>query len=531
MSSDRVELKGGLDRGSDNGVVLASAAKKLVTKKKIRMVFPEEPAKKKKISKGELSGAELSTYVDDRADEAFRWITTVAKPFLHELKDDVEKVGSEVEMLPCEDGDKEIRKIRKEEYEETIEGLLLYSPENEEDDNDTLLKQSKFSDIKKQLIELMCFRVRQVACIAILTCDLAHAESKEQLENLLENAEDGRGEKAFAQTNNGQRFDIKAFNNFYVLTEVAFEDYRDFAREKLAPIVAKRTCELAKAHKKRVEEREKKVQANTKNDVSPEELFFGENADGMTTTLSWLYGKERNAVQVKLLADNLYILNAIGRGPEKSLKDMRTEFGSDPYVPFKAVVHGECLCLGQLKEGRPRYEFGSFLKPPKLMMASWVRTGAGHCMPDRHAEGDETRPDKIAENGFNGKPKSRITKEAGELLTDQEFLYRRGLGNFDLVFPVGFHYEPRDEEGKPNGQTFNITEQAVARIERKEVEGRDKIALKKSSTEELTLLLEAGGAVVGHEFFEGTKGESLPIPIRLGIGQAFARLKISESTH
>jgi hypothetical protein len=163
-------------------------------------------------------------------------------------------------------------------------------------------------------------------------------------------------------------------------------------------------------------------------------------------------------------------------------------------------------------------------------MTCWIRTGFGACLsPDRLLP-EDARAMKEPDIERDPPPaKPRPVKPAGELLTEEEFVFFGGIGEFDLAYEVGFHFQVQDENKKPVGPKFEITTRAVARLERKLVEDKTKIALKSISTPELAKLLEAGGAVEGSEYFEGPKGSSLPTPLRLGISQNFARLKKAEA--
>lgn len=515
------KLSGGLGRNSNNpATALTAAAKKLAAKKEIRLSFSNEAVKK---DDGRMDSAELSEYVNGIARGAYEWIVNVACKFLRQLVLDMMEIGEEVQFDQCNDAD-QTRQQRSDDYEGTIFALRIFSPEN----NGVLREEAEIPG-RQQFVEALCLRVRQITEIGLLVDTLRHAATKDDLEDLLKGSKDSLGEdakKVFVAVSQ-QKASIWAFGKGYELNAGVFDRYNGFAREKLAEAVSDRSKELATAHNTIQETRKQEVFAPDKTKVPPEELLFGdpEQVNEKTALLSWKFQGHDNAIKVSRVGNRLYILNAMGK-PLEALEAMRKEW-DNPFILIEYILSkdGEHLCLGKTAEGKLRYEFSRFINRSSFAMTSWVRTGFGLCVPlSRLLPDDETRA--IAPTNGNGKKQPK--KAPGELLTDREFLYFGGLGDYDLVVDTGFHYEPRDEEDKPTGKIFSITSKATARLERKGENGKTKLVLKSVSTQELVDLLETGGAVVGHEFFEGTKGSSLPVPLRLAISQTFKRLKLSE---
>ena len=290
---------------------------------------------------------------------------------------------------------------------------------------------------------------------------------------------------------------------------------------------------MAEAHAEVVKQQKQEVSAATENLTSPNNLLFCDHAevDKKSTIVSWKFQGKENALRVRRDGGRLYIESALGK-PAEALAAMREDCDGEPFVQLKHILakDGEHLCLEEETDGRTHYKFGDFVPRNALAMTCWVRTGFGACLRDRLLPEDAHAAD-IIKPATPVAPKQRPVKGPGETLTDPEFVFQGGgLGGYDLVYEVGFKYEPRDEENKPTGVKFEITERATARVERKLVEDdKTKIALLSISTPELAKLLEAGGAVEGAEYFEGAKGSSLPTPLRLGISQTFGRLKKSET--
>ena len=506
--------------GTDNEAVLERAQRALAAKKEVILNFPSAAVKKED---GRMDSKELAKYVNDLASGAFEFVLNVVLPFFHKMDQEIAEVGDEVKFDQCEDGD-QTKQARREDYESTLIALQLFSPEN-----DGILREEAEIPGRKQFVEALCIRVRHTTQVALLVDKLRCAGTKDELENLLANAKTDPGKDAKNVFVKNAKGSIHAFGRTYGLTPEVFDRYHEFAHEKLATVTNARSCDLAKAHKDEVNKQKQKVSAKDDSNVSPEVLLFGnpEEVNEKTTLLSWKFQEHENVIKLRRSGDRLYIVDAVGK-PLETLEAMRQDW-EEPFIPLKHILtkDGEHLCPEKTVDGKSRYEFCGFVQKAVLPMVRWIRTAAGECVPSRLLPKDTQTSDNVSAKP-NG-AKQRPVKAEGELLTDREFLYFRGIGDYDLVYEVGFHYEPRDEEGKPNGQSFSITERAIARIQRKEVEGKDKIALKSASTEELAKLLEAGGAEVEHEFFEGARGSSLPIPIYLGISQAFGRLKVSEA--
>lgn len=526
--STATNLQGGLGNSRDNGAVLEEARKKLIVRKEIDLQrLLKRPAVK---IEGRMASAELAKYVDDLADGAFEFVFGVARPFIRELDKDVAEIGEEVKCEPCEDGDDETRQHRAEEYESTIPIFADFVPEN-----DKILREEADISGRRQFVEALCLRVQTRAKIGLLADDIRGAEGKDYLEHLLEESKDNAGKRVFVKSS-AKNAPIRAFGRGYDLTDGVFgERHHEFASKKLTEVVNSRARELATAFNAEREKRKHKVSVENDDLVSPEELLF-KDSDG-TAVLPWKFQGHDNAVKLRRSGARLYVVDAVG-SPLFALEEMRKEH-KEPFVILRHILEkdGEHLCFGEMIDGRPRYKFTEIVSRSAFAMTLWVRTAAGANCPNRLLPGDQTRVmfkeavanGKKPNGNGNNSGKKRPVKAAGELLTDKEFLYYHGLGDYELVYDKGFRYEPRDENDKPTGTMFEITTAATALVERKkDVDGKDKIALRSVSSDELGQLLLAGGAEPEHEFFEGERGANLPVSLRLGISQAFARLKKSE---
>ena len=516
----KVKTRGGCS-GADNAVELEKALRKMAAKKQVRLSMPSPAAKQ---DDGRMDSKDLSDYVNDIATGSYDFVLNVVKPFIAKLNLELREIGDEVNFDQCEDGEQS-KQERQKDYESTVLALQMFSPEN-----DGILREQADIVERKAFVEALCLRVRCTTAIALLVDAIRTAESKDELEELLDNAtesEDKNSKEVFVLTTI-EKTPMRAFGENYKLTAGVFGRYHAFACEKLTEAVNGRARELATAHKAKEDQRKQQVSTKDDTHVSPEELLFGNTNDvnEKTSVLSWKFQGHENLIKLRRSGDHLYVLDAVGM-PLKALEDMREEW-EKPFVFLTPILtkDGANLCQEKIVDGRSKYDLGVVTKS-SFPMVCWIRTAAGACISSRLLPNEMP----VANNNQPQKPtgKTRPVKAEGELLTSQEFLYSKGLGQYDLVYAVGFHYEPRDEKGKPNGQTFTITTEATARIERKQVDGKDKIALISISTSELATLLEAGGALAEHEFFEGVRGASLPTPIYLGISQAFARLKISET--
>lgn len=518
-------LQGGLGNGRDNGAVLEEARKRLTAEKVVDIQRLLKRQSEKKEEGQRMSSEELSSYVNDLANGAFEFVIK-GRNFLRQLDKDVTTIGAEVKYDLCEDGD-DTREARALEYESTIPILTDYGPSN-----DRILREEAEVVGRRQFIEALCLRVRTRAQIGLLVDNLRNAEDKDCLEFMLEKSTSNDKNvfvKSFAKN-----APIRAFGKGYGIANVFGEQHHEFASKKLTEAVNARVKELTTAYMAEVKKRKQKVFVDEVNLTSAEDLLFGENNG--TAVLPWNFQGCGNVVKIRREGARLYIVDAVG-SPLFDLEKMREEC-KDPFVILRHILSpdGKHLCVGQMTEGgRARYSFTEIVARTAFPMTLWVRTAAGANCPNRLLPEDETRTmftdtanGKKSNGNSNNGDKKYPVKTGDDRLTDEEFLFFHGLGEYELIFKAGFHYEPRDENEEPTDTTFQITTTAIAMVERKNVDGKNKIALKSVSTDELRQLLLAGGAEEGHEFFEGQKGAGLPVPLRLGISQAFKRLKLNE---
>lgn len=521
------KLRGGVDNdnGNSNASALQKARKALAARgKEISLDF----LRKKPVAReddGRASREALATYVKDIADGAYDFVLNTARPFLRRLECEVQEIGPEVLVDRCDVSDQTNKELQ-EEYEGTILRLQLFVPED-----DGVLREEVSNPGREEFVKSLSLRIRQSTQIALLVDDIRHAGNKPKLESIVwqdaRETIDDDASKVFINANPQNPKARRLFGKHYDLADGVFGRYHEFAREKLAEAIADRSRELATAHAEQLRKQKQEISATSSDTVSPEELLFGDpdKVNDKTAVFSWRFQNKENAIRLKRRGENLYVVSALGQA-SKALEDAQKEFSEDePFIRLSHVLSRDkrSLCLGH-QNGM--YDFSGYVTA--LPLTRWVRTAAGYCLRNRLLPNDaqqDNGPD--ANNGAN---KKRPVKGPGELLTDKEFVFHGGVGEYDLVFKPGFHYEPRGENNEPTGQKFEIKKQATARIERKLVEGKKTtIALKVISSPELVDLLAAGGAIEGCEFFEGAKGAGLPIPIQLGISQVFKRLKTSNA--
>ncbi len=476
---------------------------------------------------GRMTGGELSKHINELADMAYKFVLETACPAIWALECDIRDIGDEV-LLEKRQG--KTRQEQRDEYQNLISDLRQFCPENDPDD---VLQMEVENDDQRDLIEAMCLRVRRNAEIAKLVFDLAHAETKDDLESLISVARESIDSKVKVFKHSTQeRTKIWAFGKGYELTADVFGKYHDFAEGKCAEVIRTRSHELAADNKAKMEEKAKKVFAQDETRVSVDKLLFRDTHDvnGKTALIFWKFNGFDNAILVQLIGDQLFLIKAVGRKPMEDLEEMRNEVGGKPFILLHPILDrdGQHLCPEEIVNGSIRYQFNGFVQPAMFKMTCWVRTGAGYCCDSSRllAGNADKKP-----NG-NGDRK-RFTKPLGELLTEQEFFYKGGLGEFDLVYEVGFNHRLTDENGQPTGEVLNITERAIARIERKEVEGgKTIIVVKSASTEELAILLGKGCGAERYgkgEYIEGERFSSLPRPLSNGLKLSYGRMKTREA--
>jgi len=505
-------LKGGLG-GADNSAVLKAAAKNLAAKIEIRLKFPNKAEKKKD---GRMDNKELSKYVNDIADGAYSWVSTVARPFLREMERDLVEVGEEIRIDQCEDGN-DTKQERKEDYESTVSALRMYSP-----DNDGVLREEAKIEGRKPFVQALCLRVQQVTEIALLEDNILHAKDKVSLEKLLQEAKDSEGADAknVFVSSPKTKTPIRAFGKGYALTNV-FGSYREFALAKLAEAVGSRSRDLATEHKAEEEKQEKEVLSDNQNDISPEALLFG-NADEVnekTALLSWKHLGKQNAVRLQRSGYRLYVLTAFG-SPKEALNITRKIF-SEPFVSINCLlsVDGKHLCLGKMVDGKLRYDFDQFVKQEIFLLTCWVRTAAGACLPNRLLPDDETQ--QMVENG-NGKKTNLIDNDGKNAVNPEIFYFRvvnGGAGTISIALPEKFilHFnEMKNEQQETivSERDVILSKPETLYVRRAVVDGKPKIILEECSNAEIQKELSLNG-ITGVEWTEtGKKGwVGLPNPL------------------
>jgi len=540
--STSVVLRGGLEGNSNNGhsakeavpankkqqdgqEILKKARQAIAAKQKVSLSFLQtKPVVKDEA--GRMTDEAVAAHANDIAMGAYEWTLNVGKDFLRSLDRKIEDIGPEVLLAKVSFGDKKNQEVR-DEYELFLGSLQLYTPDND----DTLSEQAAIPG-QEDYVKSLCVRVVYTTHIALIVDQVNYVpcgpEGKDELEGIVLSAKEtseNNAKSVFTKTDpkNGEK-PVWVFGKASWLAPKVFGRYREFAREKLYEAIQKKVHELAKDHAAVVQQQKQEVSASDENSVTPDELLFGDLTDvnNKTTVVSWKFQRRDNAIKLERRGEKLYIKSALGK-PAEDLAAMKEKVSGEPFVMLKHILSrdGEHLCLEQ--EGR--YKFDGYVAA--MAMTCWIRTGFKYCLGDsRFLPKDDTQVEATKPEPAPIAKKDRPVKPIGELLTDKEFLFYRGIGEYDLVFETGFHYEPRGEDNKPTGQKFDITERATARVERKLLEdGKTKLALKAISSAELTQLLAAGGAIEGHEYFEGPKG----FVLTLGISQAFGRLKKSEA--
>lgn len=526
-------LKGGLQGNGTNGEVFKAVMEKIHEAPKPSFA---DMLKKKVFSSANevaVSRVEIAVHAQERAEQVYNWIKKEADPFFFSLDEQVSIVGKKVLGDQCPQGGQTNESLR-DDLMSVVEMALEYGPEG--DDMAQEEKERLPANIYEGLVPIFKEELRRVcdmARLARVEDEILYSVSKDELLSVLDNAKHSRpnshGTKMvdiFVASSSGP---VRAFGKFYKLQDGIFGAYQELASANLTEAVRTRSRELAEAHKEEID-RQKQEVSESEGDVTPEQLLFGDVPNGITTWMKWEHHGAFNAIQVRRHDENLFVIDAVGK-PKEALEDA----SGRPCIQRSAILSpdGEHLCLGEISEGMPRYKFSGFIKREVFPLARWLRTAAGACCPNRFLPEDETgtKPNGGAgvKNGNGGGKKKRPSKPAGEFLTDREFLYYHGLGQWVLKVEPGFHYQSQDQEDKPTGPLFEIANSSQVIVTREETEKGDKIAVGEPSTEELRVLLSAGGAEEGHSYFEGKNGASLPTSLRLAISQAFKRLKTSEA--
>ncbi|MDD4466952.1 MAG: hypothetical protein PHQ08_00675 [Candidatus Pacebacteria bacterium] len=515
-------LRGGLEGNNRFSLDLETVAKKAASQKEISLRFP----KKSVSSKEGMDSKELSSYVNDIAQGAYEWISTVAQPFLRELEQDMVEIGQEVCLDRCSDGE-ETRQERQVDYESTIYALRRFSPQN-----DGILRNEAEISGRGAFVEALCKRVRQTTEVAILVDEIICSEDKKSLEAILSEAKDGLGKdsnKVFLSSSDKES-DFRAFGKPYKVAESAFGRHRDFAVQKLSEAVVSRSREIASAFKAEVQKQKQEVSAVVETDVSPEELFFGDDVEGKTARLVWRYqGRYQNVIRVRRQGDRLYVLDVVGPGPEEALKEMKKRH-SEPHILLRSVLHsdGEHLCPSK---GGSHYLFGMYIKEDYILaMARWIRTAAGFCMPNRLHSDDK---EKSSENGNGNSPLEDA--DGKEAVSAEVFYFRKngGGGTIQIVLPVDFvlslpEVKNEDMDVVAPERKVSLTSPATITVRRTVVKGEPRIVVDECDSEEAKKELCLNG-VVGPAWQDdpkkkGWQGLPAPLPSILAFGYKQATL-------
>jgi hypothetical protein len=516
MSSVK-ELKGGLGNGQNNGAVLETVRKNLTGHKKVSLDFLKTTmaADKQKEKDGRIDRKALAEHVDDIADKTYRWVLDIARPFLRKLDQDVQDIGIEVLDDISEDSD-ESNAEQQQHYEERIDLLLSFSPENDKD----IREELELSPERKKFFEGMFCRINDMARIALLVDDLRYAEEKDYLEHLLAESKNGTA-RVFARTKDQSGF--KVFGQWYEVAEDVFGHYHDFAQEKLAEAASTRSYELAAVHNIELQKQKQEVSAKAETDVLPEQLLFGNPRDvnEKTALLSWSFQGHPNAIRLRRSGDRLYVISAIGK-PNEALEDAQEEL-DDPFVSLSYILDKdrEHLCHGKMEDNKPRYDFCGFIKRELFALTCWVRTAAGECLPDRLLCEDESRTVND-NNDSNGKHIALVDNDGMEDVDPEEFYFRTvnsGAGTLRINLPEGFilHLDEAKDENQEllaPERDVKTTKSVVVKIRRLIVDGRPKIVLDDCNDIAVMQELQING-IPGVKWIEtGKKGwVGLPTPL------------------
>ncbi len=511
------KLNGGLNGRSDNGAVLEAARKRMAVQKKTSLDFLKVKPKEASASNVRLDVAEVAEYINDIAIKGYDWITDVARPFLRGLAEQVREIGSEVLDDVCEDGT-QLNVERRQDYETGIEFLLAFGP----DQDDIIREELEIVPLRKGLFEKLCRRVNDAARVALLADDLLYAETKDCLERLLLESKYG-DEQVFVKSKGGY---ICAFGTEYELVEGVFGHYHGLADEKLAEAISARSRELATIHKAEVERQRQEVFAESEDNVSPEELLFG-NADQVnekTALLAWNFQGHQNALKLRRYRNRLYVVSAIGK-PNDALKKAQEELG-EPFVPLDFILNTDRrhLCRGRLISGKPRYDFGMVLKDKIFFLACWIRTAAGECLPNRLLPDDDTRT-VSASNGSKptGTQKAVLVDDDGRKFVSPDVFYFRtangGAGTIMVNLPEGFvlylnEVKNEQQEVIAPAREVKLENPVTLMIRRAIIDGKPKIVL--DSCDDVVVLFELHtNGIPGVEWLEtGKKGwVGLPSPL------------------
>jgi len=522
MITNGTKLRGGLNGNSSGRSALAAALAEVsrTTVPQTRQKLDFLSATPTTRTAGGMTATEIAKHVMELAEMGYQFVSEVARPEIMSFYRELEEVGEEVGL---EFVDEEMtREDRCQRYEKDVEGIRQFVADN--DPTERLQKEIKQFPGKKVMIERICLRVRQMAEIAVLTFDLAHATSREDLENLLANATDGidSEEKVFRTVTTSEgKAQLWAFRQGYEIVPGTFAGYYNFAVEKFADAIRTRSRELATEHSTEESVRRQETLAPNANRVTAEELLFGDprEINGKEAVLEWIHRRQKNATIVQRTGNQLFIIGAVGAMVEQDFARMKERMGPKPFVLLSRILDkdGQHLCSEENADGKLRYQFADQIPEAQFKMSCWVRTGAGASCPSRIIGGETAA--------------KRPSKPLGELLTDKEFFDEVWLGEYDLVFPSGFNFEDRESDN-----FWELEHKGVVRIERKQTPEGDKIVVKSASTEELALfMVEACGAenygpheeifaILG-EYQEGTGGAMLPKVLAIGLKLAYGRMK------
>ena len=529
MTDATKTLRGGTgdtEKMSPSEVALYKLACARNTRKKLSSLTSRSIKSEQSPEEG-LGGKSIATYVNGLAQTAYEYVTGVALPFFQQLEDDRHEIGDEVLLWPKYSAD------RQQEYEANVSDLRQFCPDNDPDD---VLQTEAEVEGQREFINALCLRVRQMAEIAVIQYGLRHAEDKDDLETMLTSVTDGVSSKNMVFKKLPRAFKgrapIWAFQQPYDLSDGVFGRYHDFAVEKFAEAVKERSQELATAHAEKVNQQKQEVSA-VEDLVSVTDLLFGDldKVNERSALVEWKFNGKDNMLRLRRVGDRLYVEGGIGK-PLETLAMMEEET-KKPFVLLRYIIatDGAHLCP---EEVHGKYRFNGFIKcetsfeKARFNMLRWIRTGATFCVDaDRLLEG-------VSSNAAPAQA-ARLVKQNGELLTDEEFFFRRGLGEYNLVLTTGFCYKIRGADGQFTDEEIVLSHDGTVRIRRERNGDKDVIALDSTTSQEVAIMLAKAGVEPYKEddnmtmhvrtYPDGPGWKSLPLPLQNGLKVAFGRLK------
>lgn len=487
---------------------------------------------------GIMTAADLAKHVNDLADAAYDFTLVEARPYFWKVQKDVEEMGEEILLDP---------NINEKlmEYREHLSDLEGFCPENDPDEK---LQLEAIDEKRKPFLDALCLRVRHKKRMADLVFKLSHAENKDEMIRMIENAQGIDGSRVFVKGGKKDDCLIGINGQYFNLAPNAFGYFRKDAQIKLSEAAKERRDKLEKAAdaKEQPQETQKAQVASSvleRIEVSPEDLLFGQadEASEKFAMLPWEFQGHKNSLKLLRKGELLFVLEATGV-PIIKAKDDLAKLRGKPYVELAYVLSkdGQHLCKTKDHE-KQHYEFGSFIKEPELRnMLRWIRNAAGKCIPHRLLEEDRAFAEATAEKPDNGARRQRLVKPAGELMTDEEFYFRGMLGSYTLLVTPGFSYDHKNN-GVLVG-TYKVTKQAHIRLSRRQRQHQVVLSLENVDSEEVAQFLglskevevkwewEEKGIIPLVGEFEDTKNwTKAPFVLQLALRMGFRRLKEKEA--